>query len=477
MNVTDTKCKSKRQAEIDRGQSGSALIATALLIIALGFFITSGMQLYNIWREQQVPRDTDRNIHAIQHALQVFLAENGRLPCPARLDAPLDSPTFGREISENCAEAGSVAGTFRAPGREDRMVRTGAIPVRTLNIDDNYAFDGFRRRLVYAVTEVYASADPPLNQDRGAITVKDASGNHASSMPANLVYTLLSMGADARGAYTFHGGLAEPCNPNAKGGVNCAFGGEFVNSIHRSFRDGNMRFTSQIAYKAVSIVSPCKEGAQSGRPKDVAYLVDTSGSMSSKGQCSGEMIHCRRIDIAHWALRRAIPSRLYQNELRGETDLKTELTGFNTSATKTSQVHDSFGEIEITDPDAVEDRINSLCPSGGTPLGIHIEALAERLGDGEPDRPNVIVVISDGYSNRGTDPVTVAHRIARDFPNIQVHIIDVVGLPSLRQVAEITGGEYTLSSKPDELLEKLNDFSGVCGEVNPPNPIPDRKAC
>jgi Ca-activated chloride channel homolog len=118
-----------------------------------------------------------------------------------------------------------------------------------------------------------------------------------------------------------------------------------------------------------------------------------------------------------------------------------------------------------------------MCPSGETPLGIHIQALADRLGDGDEERPNRITVISDGVSNNGTDPIQVAKSIHEKYPHLQVDIIDVSGNPGLRNIASITGGAYYHTDDPDELLKALYVSAGVCGSYSPPNPPADKPGC
>jgi Mg-chelatase subunit ChlD len=118
-----------------------------------------------------------------------------------------------------------------------------------------------------------------------------------------------------------------------------------------------------------------------------------------------------------------------------------------------------------------------MCPSGATPLGTHIQVVADKLGDGTEDRPNKITVISDGVSNNGIDPVKAARNLIKKYPNLQVDIIDVEGTPSLRQVADITGGKYFRTDNPDALLESLQSSIGLCEPPPPSTPPTDKRGC
>jgi hypothetical protein len=465
-----------------KGEHGYSLIATAMLVILIGVMSGPGIQLYQIWLEKKRQTDLIDQMAALEIGLQSFLAGNGRYPCPSSLTAGVDEPDYGVEASADCTD-GDVGGTFRTKGRGDRMVRIGAIPTRTLNITDDMMTDPWGHRFVYAVTENYTTDEAPFDEDKGAITVRDGADNSASAIPGNLVYVILSQGPDARGAYNREGILIEPCDESSKAGTNCNFDSDFANTVSRSYGDGTERFTHRVTYRAVALPSSCKEEitGKGFMPGNISYLVDTSGSMDSTefGNCPTDLAGrrgCSRIDIARWALRRVIPARLQQAEFDEEAG-GTDLTGFVADSGNKSWIAQSMRDIAIEDEAGAEKKIEELCPSGMTPLGVHIEALAERLGSGTEDRPNVVMVISDGLSNRGTDPVTVAKRISRDFPYLQVHIIDVVGTPSLKEVADITGGQYHLSREGDKLLDSLFALSGICTTLEPPPPPVDKPGC
>ncbi|NCC53607.1 MAG: VWA domain-containing protein [Spartobacteria bacterium] len=485
------------QIDLQRGgEDGFSLIAMALTISVCGLFIVAGIQLYQMWDANHRETVTEQGIRDIQAGLSRYLAQNGRYPCPAPLDAAIDTPSFGNEVSADCT-AGAFPGTFRAAGRDGRMVRTGAVPVRTLGLDDRLMFDGHKKRFIYAVTEEYASSAAQPAADRGAIAIIDADGNNGTAVPGNIAQIVYSMGLDNNGAYNTNGLLLRACDPAAASGENCDFtaNATFRNTIAKSMNENTM-FVHKMAYAPARTVITC---ADTGIPVpgEVAFLVDTSGSMDWKGQgedgfsvqCPATMPNCKRIHVAQWAMRRAVPARIMTNALAAEPGA-TGMTGF-VARNNVNNVQQNLGDITIDDPtqagyeppteeelsNTLEGKLQGMCPTGNTPLGIHIEALADKIGDGTPERPNKVVVISDGVSNNGTDPAAVARSIARKYPNIQVDIIDIVGNPSLRTVAETTGGQYFPTSNPDELLEALFAAVGVCGATLTPVAPADPRYC
>lgn len=459
----------------------------------------AGVQLYEIWQVRDNASGTDRKLARIQEGLEQFLVENGRYPCPAPLDAPLDTPEFGVEVSDNCGAAGDVPGTFRAPGRDGRMVRTGAVPVRTLGVADSLSFDAYKKRFVYAVTEEYAGPDIEVDANNGAIAIVDGNDNNATATPGNIVQVVYSMGSDDNGAYTVSGALLQPCDSGGLSGENCDFDTDatFRNTITKS-RNYNDPFVHKLTYAPARHVITCLETGVPV-PAKVAYLVDTSGSMAlaepakssaSSGQCPASMPGCSRIDVARWAMRRAVPARLAYNAELASAPGSTAITGF-VGYNNVATVLANLGDPTFDDPTQpgytppehdeisgrLENKLQGMCPDGSTPLGIHIEALAETIGDGEDGRPNKIVVISDGLSNNGKNPIAAAQHIRIRYPNLQVDIIDVFGNPPLMDIATLTGGQYYATTNPDELLEALYSATGVCGtSVSPAAPV-DRHGC
>lgn len=472
-----TTCVQKRA---HKAQAGFSLITMALFIMLLGMMVVAGSILVERWTDKKRQVEVTEQLALLEGNLRSYVTLNGRYPCPAPLDAPLDSATFGVEVPAPCND-GDHQGTFRSQGSDERMVRVGAMPVRTLGLPDEMIADPWGSRYVYALTEAYGMEDAPIGSDEGGITISDREGHNASTREGNLVYLMISQGPDKRGAYSRDGVLIAPCDPNALAGANCDHDANFTQTLTRSAANDQTSFTHRVTYGSVATRPSCTEqvNASGMTPGDVSYLVDTSGSMSAQeqGNCPPEMQpRCSRIEIVRWALRRLIPARMVQNEQMKEDERgATQLTGF--VGTSQSAVDGGLNNIAIEDMGGAEQKIEKLCPSGSTPLGMHIEALANKMGDGTPERPNVVLVISDGASNVGKNPVDVAKDIANKYPNLQVHIVDVVGNPHLAQVAQITGGQYYLSKDSDKLLQSLYSLSGVCPDTPLPEPIQDKPGC
>ncbi len=477
-------------------EKGMSLVAISLIIVIMGSFLTAGSKLYDVWNSYSAAAETDEKLDYVQGAMQQYLARNGRYPCPASLTAAIDTGGYG-------VEAANCAGLASAVGRDARIVRTGAVPVRTLGIADKYSYDSYGHRLVYAVTEEYtataAAGGAPVGQDNGAIAIVDAAGNNATSTRGNIVKIVYSMGRDRNGAFTVDGQNPQACDPTLASGENCDFGtnATFLNRVGKSENDANL-FVHSMAYTPSETVVNCADVPGAVTPKDTAFLIDSSGSMASSGACPDSLPGCSRIDVARWAMRRVMPARIYNNS-RESVPGQTSLTGFvgysnvNNVKRNIGDTPDGLEKIIFDDPTVagyeapdddtlnttLETQLQSYCPRNSTPLGIHLLALADGLGKGEPDRPNRITIISDGKNTNGTDPIDIAKFMQNnpdDYGDIQVDVIDIVGNDDLREISQRTGGTYYRTDNPDDLLDALFNSAGACN-FTPPTPPVDERGC
>ncbi len=512
-----------------RSDLGFGLLPLTFLILALGVFLTAGMKLYTIQKEQQVVEVTSERLEYIQLALRQFVVDNGRYPCPASINAAPETALFGVETAGGFLATGAVDAdglpvnnscdsnfdddlntvgtgqTFVSVGIDGLNVRTGAVPVRSLNIEDKYMFDGWNRRFVYAVTEGEATAATVYNTTNGRttalldgtggdISVVDNNGNDVTVAPGMVEQLVIASGGDNNGAYNFQGTQVQGCNVAARSGVNCdyqvnpAVGATFTSTVNTSKSDNPaQKFVHRLSWEPPRLMTAC-DPTSVDNPRDVAFLVDTSGSMSSNGFCA-LAASCSRMDTARWAMRRAVTARINANQYNSDPGV-THVSGFVSGSSSRSSVTSAVAAADtlFNDPDVVTDpdfdqigddlntKLDSMCPSGGTPLGNHLWGLAEKLESARAAgdiRPNRITMISDGQNTTGEDPVVTARRIRDTYPYMQVDIVDVVGNPSLMEVSQETGGSYYRADDPDTLLDSLFSSAGICGGGTPPTPPAD----
>ncbi len=203
---------------------GFTLVEVAIVLIIGGLLLASASALLVTYTKQIQLNVTNKRLDSINEALQLFLSLNGRYPCAAPLNGALDTALFGVEIDNlDCDGAADVANqTTTVAGRNARNVRIGAVPVRTLNLPDDYIADAWGGRFTYAVTSALAS-DGTYNRDEGGVFVVDSLGNDLVSDP-NLLpgptggtghYVVVSHGINNSGSTAVGGGGTTACGAAA----------------------------------------------------------------------------------------------------------------------------------------------------------------------------------------------------------------------------------------------------------------------
>ncbi len=181
-------------------ESGFSLIELAIAIIITGILlgiITSAVLSFGT---QITERKNDRILETVQDEINRFLEVNGRYPCPASLTQDINNINFGIEAHANCSAGTVIAGITRTTGRGGANIKIGAVPVRSLNLPDEYIFDAHKTRLLYAVTETMG-VSTTYNRNDGAISINDSNGNSVVQPPETAPYILLSFGQNATGGY------------------------------------------------------------------------------------------------------------------------------------------------------------------------------------------------------------------------------------------------------------------------------------
>ncbi|MBN8530510.1 MAG: hypothetical protein J0L97_01420, partial [Alphaproteobacteria bacterium] len=191
-------------------------LSIVLVIIALiaGAAITAGTTRLKTAKLNQ----TNLKLDKIEEALGAYLILNGRLPCPAdgtlALTAAPSAPNatfpngnggFGREW-RNAGNTDCNAGL--APTGGGGNIFVGVVPAISLNLPDEFVFDGWGRRITYAVHRDYARdratflappTAPPLITVTDTAVVPNIRTNQA-------VIVMVSHGEDGEGAWAQGGG-------------------------------------------------------------------------------------------------------------------------------------------------------------------------------------------------------------------------------------------------------------------------------
>jgi len=201
---------------------------------------------------------------------------------------------------------------------------------------------------------------------------------------------------------------------------------------------------------------------------DVVLTIDVSGSMQAT-------------DVA--------PTRLDAAK-RAATTLIDQLPGSDRIALVSFDSQAAVRQGLTTDRNAVKAALDTLRPGSGTAMGdgllvaYNLLNPSARAASGSRERPAMIVLLTDGVSNQGRNPLTVAQQIAGS--NVKVQTIGIglrngsatvrgepvggVDEATLSAVAAATGGKYYYAEATGQLQAIYSTLASQLGwqfqEVN-----------
>jgi prepilin-type N-terminal cleavage/methylation domain-containing protein len=202
------------------------LIELAIVVAVLGLLAAAVFRYQANLENTQNYAALNETLDAIEDALQNYAVANGYLPCPSDFDHHDNYDLFGTEIGTAgdglCNEGGN---TFTNPvdpsldpdfadGLYDSataaQVAAGAVPTKTLKLDDESAYDPWGRKILYVVDQRITATDAFTTYDVtdttiGAIVVKKTSTDTlANSVTYKGVYAIVSHGPNGHGGFNLN---------------------------------------------------------------------------------------------------------------------------------------------------------------------------------------------------------------------------------------------------------------------------------
>ncbi len=122
---------------------------------------------------------TNERLEKIEAAIKLHTFSAGYLPCPADPTELPGTPGYGISADCNTAAPTGIATTNDGTPRE---IWIGGVPTRSLNLPDNYMYDGWLNRFSYAVVADLAISanmfsEYATSDTTGVIQILDAYGN------------------------------------------------------------------------------------------------------------------------------------------------------------------------------------------------------------------------------------------------------------------------------------------------------------
>lgn len=201
---------------------GFTLIEMCISMLIIGLLIAPVVTAYNIYEQNRKIEKTASALDRAATNLEGYLAAFGRYPCPASLTVAPGDVGYGleaRDASGNCEFAPAVPGiiqtTNTAAATPNQDVLIGALPFKTLNLQEDDTYDGYMMRLTYAVSDIQTDSTT-FQSGGGRIDIhklRDSDNTPVSmlSNPNTADYVVVSYGRQNAGGYSLHGVLVDNC--------------------------------------------------------------------------------------------------------------------------------------------------------------------------------------------------------------------------------------------------------------------------
>lgn len=212
--------------------------------------------------------------------------------------------------------------------------------------------------------------------------------------------------------------LGERTGTSPSGRVNLIFGGLF----------------------GVDSFEPVQSATATRLDRDVAMVLDKSGSMADEGRFASLL---NGVDVFVDALEETTPVE------------NVSLTVYDTTPAKL---------VDLTkDLFSIQSALNEVTPNGRTGIGLAMRVGLDSLLN-DPGRRRLalrsMVVMTDGNQNEGVSPIAVAEECSRE--NVVVHTITFsAGADEdlMRRVAERTGGTHLHAETNEQLVEAFRTIA------------------
>lgn len=176
-------------------KAGFTLLELGVVIIILSLLASGALAIATQKTRLAKQEEMLQKLNAIENALQSYRKSYNRLPCPANIALAESNNNFGFEAANpgSCI-GGTPAATFDDGGNSVG----GMLPVNTLGLPMEYAYDPWGGRILYAVDERITAADafttyPAYDANIGQITI--------ANVTSRGVAIVLSHGPNGHGAY------------------------------------------------------------------------------------------------------------------------------------------------------------------------------------------------------------------------------------------------------------------------------------
>ncbi len=192
---------------------GYTLIELSISLTILALVVTGAFTVLGKRTESDRYRKTVMRIAKIEEAIANFVDINGYIPCPAQ----------GNTLEDNSNGSFGVATTYDTNTKlctTNLTNNVGMVPVRTLGLADNFAYDGWGRKFSYRIaTGLGSASDYALDQYLGDLVITDLAGHTKTDLYKpyynyGAAYVIISHGPNGNGSWLRNSSTTPTAPPN-----------------------------------------------------------------------------------------------------------------------------------------------------------------------------------------------------------------------------------------------------------------------
>ena len=193
---------------------GFTLIEMSVVIVLLSAIIGSVAIIFNTLLRTYQEDETVKKLEAIQRAMYEYRVAFNTLPCPADITLNLAHTHFGvAAANQGTCTGGVPTSNFSGTDATPQEARGGLVPVTTLQLPPEFAFDGWGRRIMYYVSRDMTQSGA-LNIVNGIDPTPRMIIHNEQGVPNTTLatYVLVSGGPNGHGMYPRVGGATRVNN-------------------------------------------------------------------------------------------------------------------------------------------------------------------------------------------------------------------------------------------------------------------------
>jgi len=200
-----------------KSKKGFSLVELSVVLTIIGATLSGALSLAIQKTESDRIEETEEKIEKINDAIELFLIQNQRIPCPANPAAVHNATDFGVEGAPSDDDSNSICTfTNSTTTAAASNLYAGSLPVRPrtgtttgMHLPYDIMFDGWGRRFTYVVDARFAnneSTNTSTNCSTDNLCFKNAAtGAISLDGDTSYVYLIISHGKNGSGAYTYYG--------------------------------------------------------------------------------------------------------------------------------------------------------------------------------------------------------------------------------------------------------------------------------